>query len=232
VVAAQISSGTALAELYQAQLRMPTSELHVEVDLEALLSGWATATAASADRMEACRRIGALALAAQTVPEPVRREVIAARLPVEGWPDRPILLPAVDAHSGQSVVFTREHGVELVDAVAASCAVPGVWPPVTIGDRRYIDGGVRSVTNADLAAGSDPVLILQPLPADAPRPWGDLREEIAALAPAAVYVLSADQDSLDAFGTNPLAPAARGPSARAGRALGQRHAAALAAFWR
>jgi NTE family protein len=231
VVAAQISSGTAVAELYRSQLRAETTELHVDIDLEGLLAGWAATAAGGGDRQEVCRRIGAMALVADTVEEPVRRAVIADRLPGRDWPQRPILLPAVDAHTGRTVVFTRDCGVELVDAVAASCAVPGVWPPVTIDGHRYIDGGVRSVTNADLAAGSDPVLIIQPLLADAPRPWGDLEEEIALLEPAGVYVISADQDSLDAFGTNPLAPTTRGPSARAGRAVGQGHAAALATFW-
>jgi len=231
VVAAQITSGTAVAELYRVQLRAETTELHVDIDLQELLAGWAAAAAGGGDRQEVCRRIGAIALAADTVEEPVRRAVIAGRLPGKDWPQRPILLPAIDAHTGQTVVFTRESGIELVDAVAASCAVPGVWPPVTIDGHRYIDGGVRSVTNADLAAGSDPVLIIQPLLADAPRPWGNLQEEITQLEPAGVYVISADQDSLEAFGTNPLAPTTRGPSARAGRAVGQRHAATLATFW-
>jgi NTE family protein len=232
VVAAQISSGAALELLYEAQLRTDTADLHVDVDLERLLADWAAATAGAASGEEVRRRIGALALAADTVAEPVRRAVIADRLVgVPGWPRQRILLPAVDAATGRVMVFSREHGVDLIDAVAASCAVPGVWPPVSIDGRRYIDGGVRSVTNADLAAGSDPVLVIQPLPADAPSPWGNLQEELAALEPAEVYVVSADEQSLAAFGTNPLAPATRAPSARAGRAVGRRHAAALAAFW-
>jgi NTE family protein len=53
--------------------------------------------------------------------------------------------------------------VTLVDAVAASCSVPGVWPPTTIGGRRWIDGGVRSATNADLAAGYERVVVLAPI---------------------------------------------------------------------
>ena len=61
------------------------------------------------------------------------------------------MITAVDAVTGEFTVFTADSGVDLVDAVAASCAVPGVWPPVTIGDRRFVDGGVRSPVNADLA---------------------------------------------------------------------------------
>ena len=88
------------------------------------------------------------------------------------------------------------------------------------------------MTNADLAAGADRVLIIQPVLEGAPQPWGSLDAEIAALAPAAVYVISADEASIDAFGTNPLSPATRAPSARAGRAAGAAHAAGVAALWR
>jgi NTE family protein len=128
-------------------------------------------------------------------------------------------------------VFNRESGVDLVDAVAASCAVPGVWPPVTIGERRFIDGGVRSGTNADLAVGADRILVVEPAPADAPQPLGNLDDEIEALWPGEVYVIWADQASVDAFGTNPLSPATRGPAARAGRAIGRGQARAVAEFW-
>ena len=88
--------------------------------------------------------------------------MIAERLPVREWPARRLLVTAVDAVSGEFVVFDRDSGVSLVDAVGASCAVPGVWPPVTIGGRRYVDGGVRSAVNADLAAGAEAVVVLAP----------------------------------------------------------------------
>ena len=161
----------------------------------------------------------------------VRLAAIDARLPIKQWPERDVRLPAVNAETGKVAIFTRESGVALVDAVAASCAVPGVWPPVAINGRRYVDGGVRSMTNADLAAGADRVLIIQPILDGTPQPWGDLDAEIAALAPAKVHVISADQASVDAFGTNALSPATRVPSAKAGRAVGRAHADAVAALW-
>jgi NTE family protein len=163
--------------------------------------------------------------------EPVRRAAVAARLPVPTWPDRPVLLPAVDAATGETVVFARDSGVSLVDAVAASCAVPGIWPPVTIGGRRYVDGGIRSITNADLAAGSDRVLVIVPSLADQPNPFSRLDEEAKALAPTAVLAVYADAASVAAFGANPLSPATRGPAARAGREVGRSRAAEVAAFW-
>jgi NTE family protein len=157
---------------------------------------------------------------------------VAARLPVPTWPAGRLLIPAVDAESGEVAVFDRGSGVDLTDAVTASCAVPGVWPPVTIGGRRYIDGGVRSGTNADLATGCDLVLVVTPTPPGAAQLWGSLDDEIAALAPAEVEVIRGNDASVAAFGTNPLSPATRGPSARAGRVVGTAAGRAVASFWR
>ncbi len=109
------------------------------------------------------RRLGAMALAADTVDPDVRRAVLVGRLVGNEWPARSLLVTAVDAATGARRVLDRSSGVGLVDAVAASSAVPGVWPPVTIGGARYIDGGVWSVTNADLATGCDRVLVLAPI---------------------------------------------------------------------
>jgi NTE family protein len=231
-VAAQITSGVALDDLYAAQLRLETAEIEVDVDMEKLFADFGAAMTGASGPEDAGRRLGAMALAAPTVDPAVRLAAVDARLPVKDWPKRNVLLPAVDAETGALALFTPESGISLVDAVAASCAVPGVWPPVAIGGRRYIDGGARSITNADLAAGAGRVLIIQPTLEGAPRPWGNLDSEIAALAPAAVYVISADQASVDAFGTNPLSPSTRAPAARAGRAVGAAQAAGLAAVWK
>jgi len=231
-VAGQITSGTPLEDLYAAQLAPGSSEIEVDFDMDDLIARFASVADGATTAEEIRWRIGALALATPTVEESARRAAIAARLPVHAWPDRVVLLAAIEAETGELTVFTRESRVSLVDAVAASCAVPGVWPPVTIDGHRYVDGGVRSGTNADLAAGCDRVLIITPTSADAPSPWGDLAGEIELLRPADVRVLHADEASLAAFGTNPLSPATRGPSARAGRELGRAQAAGLARFWR
>ena len=92
----------------------------------------------------------------------MRRDVIAQRLPSHDWPDRVLRISAIDTATGELVVFDRDSGVGLVDAVAASCAVPGVWPPVTIGDRRYMDGGVGSTVNMALADDCDVAVVLVP----------------------------------------------------------------------
>jgi NTE family protein len=230
-VAAQITSGTPLADLYDRQLDEASAEIEVDLDMEELLARFTAATVGVSSLDEARRAIGALALDTETVDEPVRRAAVAARLPVPTWPWRQMLLPAVDAETGETAVFTRDSGVSLVDAVAASCAVPGIWPPVTINGRRYIDGGVRSSTNADLAAGSDRVLVVVPALAGQPDPFSRLDDEITALRPTPVLAVHADAASVRAFGTNPLAPATRAPAAQAGREVGRASAAQVAAFW-
>ncbi len=88
------------------------------------------------------------------------------------------------------------------------------------------------MTNADLAVGAERVLIILPSLEGTPAPWGDLDAEIAALAPATVSVIHADQESIEAFGSNPLSPSTRSGSARAGRAVGGAAAARVAAGWR
>jgi NTE family protein len=230
-VAAQITSGVALADLYDRQLSAESAEIEIELDMEELLARFTAATADVTSQDEALKAIGALALDTRTVDEAVRKAAIAARLPVPGWPDRPVLLPAIDALTGEVVVFSRDSGVALVDAVAASCAVPGIWPPVTINGRRYIDGGIRSATNADLAAGYDRILVVTPALPGQPAPFDQLDGEIEGLKPGLAHVIHADADSVAAFGTNPLSPATRPPAAQAGRAIGQAQAAEAATLW-
>jgi NTE family protein len=171
--------------------------------------------------------VDAAVLAAETVPERVRRDVIAARLPVHDWPGTELAIVAVDANTGEHRVFRRDSGVDLVDAVAASCALPTLWPPVTIDGSRYVDGGIRSVTNADVAEGHDRVLIL------APMTDRSLERQSAALRKRArVHVLALDADALAAFGTDVRDPASREPAAKAGHALGVDSAAVVAELWR
>jgi NTE family protein len=170
------------------------------------------------------RRFGRFALDAKTVPEPERRAVIESRLPSVAWPATPTKLIAIDCESGELAAFDADSGVSLVDAVGASAAVPGIWPPVTIDGRRYMDGGVRSSDNADLAAGAARVVVISPLGMNTQLPtWLPLRDVVAGLSAdgAAVTVVSPDPASAAAIGTNPLDPDTRVPAATAGRAQGR-----------
>jgi NTE family protein len=219
-VGAQVTSGEPLAALYDRHVApdAQSAELAVELDVQQMVAEWTRLLEAYEPGPELRAAIGSYALAAPTVPERRRREVIAARLPSHAWPELPLHVVAVDAVTGEERVFTAADGVDIVDVVTASCAVPGVWPPVTIEGRRYIDGGVRSPINLDLAAGHKAVLVLAP------------SGELGALDPAVVkagekvakkaqvLTVRPDEASLAAMGLNPLDPETARPSARAGRA--------------
>jgi NTE family protein len=227
-VASQLAGGTPLEKLYQTQVAEETAELGADVDLTKFAETIARFMDGVTSPEEGRRRFGTFARDADTVPEATRRAVIAARLPVWNWPQRRLLITAVDTETGELRVFDRDSGVDLVDAVSASCAVPGVWPTVTIEGRRYMDGGTRSIANADLAAGADRVLVLVP----ASSVLGTVAPaELEALAPGRALVITADEASLAAFGTNPLDPSTRPASALAGAAQGRRIAAEIAEFW-
>jgi NTE family protein len=229
-VAAQISSPTPLTELYARQAGDEHNELDPGVAVAELAGLFLAAVGTPGlTKTQKLQRIGEIALATRTVPEPKRRAVIAGRLPCHDWPDRTLRITAVDVGTGELVVFDRDSGVGLVDAVAASCAVPGVWPPVTIDARRYMDGGVNSTVNIATAAECDRVVVLVPTPRNVPSPFGNAAEEIEAF-PSATLAIFADEASLAAFGRNPMDPGCRIPSAIAGRAQGRGVAAAVAEF--
>jgi NTE family protein len=229
-VAAQLGSDISLDELFQRQVdpALQAPELAAVLDVEAAAALFAGAVSGAKDAVDARRLIGEVALKTPTVPEADRREVIAARLPSPTWPDRALKIVAVDAGTGEERVFDKDSGVDLIDAVAASCAVPGTWPPVTIGDRRYIDGGVRSAENADLAKGCDRVLVFQVMQIP-----GLLDDQLATLRAegAQVSVIWPDEAAQAAIGPNVLDPDVRGAAAKAGYEQGQRQAAGLTPFW-
>ena len=216
-VAAQLGARRPIGELFDRQVDPTTldSELSPPVSMAELIERLTPIFTGPFDDAERRRRLGVLALATETVGEDVRRAVFTGRLVGTAWPDRRIMVVAVDAVTGDRRVFDATSGVDLIDAVAASSAVPGVWPPVTLQGRRYIDGGVWSATNADLAAGSGRVLVLVPLSDDA------LGAEGAELeGQDRNEILRPDAASLEAFGADVLDPAVRAPSARAGLTQG------------
>jgi len=124
-------------------------------------------------------------------------------------------ITAVDAESGEFTVFTPESGVDLVSAVAASCAVPIVWPPVEIGGRSYMDGGMRSTANVDVARGVERVVVLAPLPRSLSKKTS-IRAQLERVAPREWSVVTPDPEALAAFGRNLLDPAKRKGAAEAG----------------
>jgi NTE family protein len=230
-VAAQLGSGLGLDVLFDRQTAPSSTELNPEVGIDEITELFVTAMLTpNTTTAEKLKKIGAVALSTRTVTEAVRRNVIAQRLPSHDWPDRVLRISAIDTATGELVSFDRSSGVGLVDAVAASCAVPAVWPPVTIGERRYMDGGVGSTVNMALADDCDVAVVLVPSGRSAPSPFGGgAAEEVDAFGGSAFGVF-ADDESIAAFGPNPLDPACRKPSALAGREQGRRIAAAMADF--
>jgi NTE family protein len=235
-VAAQLDCSLSLEELYRRQVDPTLQTREITPDprlLQQLLQAFPR-NATSGDRAELTRKVGQWALQAPTVTEAERRTVVANRLPAHAWPDRLLRITAVDTETGQTTIFDRHSGTQLVDAVAASCAVPGVWPPVTIDSHRYMDGGVRSSDNADLAHGYARIVILSPngLRADEVVAF-PLQEQLDILksAGATTYLIEPDYQSRTAIGLNPLLPETRKPAAEAGRAQALTIAKELGHFW-
>lgn len=194
----------------------------------------------SKDPEDMCRRIGRVAL--EKDRESVGsdqsrwRSIVAARLTLQDWPDRKLFITAVDADTGHPVVFDRYSGIDLVDAVAASCSNGFSVPPYELGRRRYLDGGYRRNENADLATGYPRVLVLSPFGGRTltPLAWGrQLEAQVEELRArgSIVEIILPDQESLDAFGHNMLDLARRPPSARAGYEQGRALAVDLVDFW-
>jgi NTE family protein len=250
--AAQVRSGIPPAELLASVLSPPVQpagqnrERPPSLPMAAVFERMRAISAAATSAADQQRAMGAFGLESDSALGPgagQRRAIVAARLPRPQWPDRPMIVTAVDAHTGELAAFDRDSGVDLVDAVTASCALPGLVPTVSINGTRYIDGGVRSTDNADLASGYANVVVLSPLGGRSQAPpergvdpagqfeglrrppeWGtDLASQVGALRQqgSRVEVITPDADSLAAMGTNQMDPATRIPAARAGFAQGK-----------
>jgi len=214
VVGAQVTNGTPLADLYAGQLEPPDAELGGRMSRIAALKLVPPYLLPGTGR-DKLARVGRVALASHRPGSVDREGVIRSRLPVRDWPERDLRITAVDAESGEFTVFTAASGVDLVAAVAASCAVPTVWPPVEIDGRTYMDGGMRSTANVDVAAGVDRVVVLAPLPRSVSRKTS-IRAQLGWVAAREWSVVTPDAEALAAFGRNLLDPAKRGVAAEAG----------------
>ncbi len=231
VTGAQLRSGVPLDSLYERQLAPQAGEISARLG-PAVIARMAWIMLTSRDQVRARARLGAMALRAGTVPEADRQRVFERRLTSADWPARPLLLTAIDARTGEFVVFDAAGEASLVQAVGASCAVPGVWPPVTIGSRRFIDGGMRSPANADLAAGFDRVVVIAPLGRGTARIAGPQVQAAELRASGArVAVIQPDAAARMAIGRNVLDLARRAAAARAGRVQAASAAAAVRAVW-
>ncbi|MFD1536709.1 patatin-like phospholipase family protein [Nonomuraea guangzhouensis] len=236
LVGAQFAGGVDPEHLYGSQIAPPAGEPTPKVSpfgVFRLL--WQLSRAKDAKDFGA--RMGRIALAARTVSEEERRSQIATWLgDVRDWPRTRLVITAVDAESGEPMDFDSGSGVDIVSAVSASTAAPGLRPPATVGGRRYIDGGMRSAANADLATGYDRVVVIAPMTQGGGRIMKGVKEQIAALGERSrVMLVEPDPKTWPSIAGrsmgNLVDPQRRAPAARAGRERGIELAAEVAAVW-
>ena len=198
------------------------------------------AGSADAPAEERRRTIGRFALEADTGPEDGFVGAFSY-LRDSPWPAG-YACTAVDAETGEFVVWNGQEGVELDRAVASSCSVPGLFPPITINGRRYVDGGMRSATNADLAKGNERVLIitlmsgarsaaLSPAWAERMRKAWDAEVNAITSAGGAVEVIGPDDETAAAMGVNLMDGSRLLEAAEAGLRQGKLEADRLRNFW-
>lgn len=255
--AAHVRSGIPATELFASVLSPPVqpagqnrqapAPLPPSLPMATVFGRMRVISAAATSAADLQRAMGAFGLESDATLGPAaaeqRRALVAARLPRPEWPDRPMIVVAVNAQTGELAAFHRDSGIELVDAVTASTALPGLVPTHSINGIRYIDGGVRSADNADLASGYANIVVLTPLSErSGPLPpgqfeglrrspeWGnDLASQVEGLRKqgSRVEVITPDADSRAAMGTNQMDLATRIPAARAGFAQGKQEATRL-----
>ncbi|WP_410537470.1 patatin-like phospholipase family protein [Streptomyces sp. KL2] len=230
VVGARLAAGEHPEELHRRQSEVEAAGPEARITPGAAL-GFLRAQLGRRTPEAVARRLGRMALGARTASGEGVLEAMAALLPVREWPDS-LRVTAVDAHTGALEAFHSGSGADLLRAVAASCAMPGLWPPVALRGRWWIDGGVRSTTNADLALGHRRVVVLAPLPrAFGPGPRAERLAALLRAEGAEVALLVPDAAARRAFGRNPLDASRRAACARAGRAQAAAQARAVAGVW-
>ena len=240
VVGTQLALGKSLSELIAEQMEPDDGRigtLMAGIDPSSVLQLFMRWAGVQEMTQETRAEIGAAALAAQTVSEDEWVAYFEEHLDGAGWPERQLLLTAVECATGAFETWDRDSGVSLGRAVASSCAVPGWFPAVTINGRKYTDGGVRSGTSADLAKGHDSVLIVAPIGARSdgidPLLGRQARAEADALKAAATSaeLVFPDAGTLEAMGINRMDVGRRGVTTHAGIAQGRALASRLAGSW-
>ncbi|WP_369235010.1 patatin-like phospholipase family protein [Streptomyces sp. R21] len=231
LLAVELATGRAPADLYGDQVSRKRAMLEVDFTL-AMTVKYLWAALGSRDPQAVVKRLGRLALNMRDVPETVVFDAMRSQLPVQEWPERPVRLFAVDALTGEAAGFGADSGVDLVRAMAASCALPPLYPPITIGAGRWIDGGARSTTNADLVDDCRRVVVLAPIP-KGPGASPNASHHVASLsaAGARAALLTPDRAARRAFGRNPLDASRIPGAARAGLRQGAEHAERIGAVW-
>jgi NTE family protein len=200
-----------------------------KVDPGRLTEAFAILADASLEPADARRRVGRIALAAETTTEQAHLAGISTLITAHEWPDRELLITAVDVETGELKVWDRVGDAPLPIAIASSCALPGVSPPITVNGRRYMDGGIGSGTNADVVTGADVLVLVEPLAHLFPRE--PLERELAKTGASTVVAINPDQAALEAFGSDLGDWAAWQPARQAGIRQAATTAERIRAAW-
>lgn len=238
VLASQIQSGQSIGDLYAARAgppspipapsaASPAGHERSVVDVQYFqdcLRLWEGAREDVTVRLE----LGKRALATpHPIPEEAQVAQMKRRLALDGWPSRLVKIAAVDVSDGTVRFFDESHGVPMEVAVAASCAQPGLQAPVSVGDRRYMDGGIGG-TNIDGAAGYQIVVAITAFPA---RLRTSQEIDVVRAAGGQVIHMAPDEESRRAMGRDLSDIRRARPAAEAGAHQAAEVAPALRNLW-
>ncbi|MFI0960659.1 patatin-like phospholipase family protein [Streptomyces sp. NPDC021080] len=231
VFGSRLLGGVPAADLYQRQLS-GADAVHLPVTARQT-ARFLWAALGSRRPQQSVERLARAALRARTCPEAEVFDTVGALLgDIRDWPERELRITAIDAETGRLEVFDSHSEVTLLEAVAASCAVPVVWPPVTVAGRRWMDGGSRSTANLQLARGYRRVLAIVPLPqAVGPHPSASRQAAELSDDGTRVALLSPDRAARRAMGRNMTDETRRPAAARAGHAQADALAPSVAELW-
>lgn len=240
VVGSQLALGRSPASLLQSELAQAEAAKEAQAarsgpapNLMPLMSIMARRTPGEPMSTELMKELGVLALGAETVSEEVFLSGFGALNDEQPWPET-YACTTVDALTGEFLLWSKDTAAPLGRGVASSCSVPGIFPPITIDGRRYIDGGMRSGTNADMAKDHGKVLIIAVMPpafAAMMQPGIDREMDVIHAHGGEVALIVPDAACGEAFGANLMDSSNREAIARAGFAQGQAEAARVGAFW-
>jgi NTE family protein len=212
------------------------SNIDPEVFMAMGIAMW-EALSGSKPMTEAIGQLGRMSAEATTIPEEQFVDLIASGVLADAWPDRDYRCTAVDIETGEFTVWSAASGAPLCRAVASSCSVPAIFPPITIDGRRYMDGGVVSGTNATLVEGAEKVVIISVMSRAMPVVGDLLRkgldEEIAKLeaSGAAVEMIEFDDATVEVVAGNLMAFDNTEAVAAVGLAQGRVEAERIGALW-
>ncbi|MEI2711883.1 MAG: patatin-like phospholipase family protein [Nocardioides sp.] len=230
VVGGLISSHP-IDDLYDAQLEPPDAAVGGRFSLSKMARALPTVGLPGGSIVARRARVGRAAMQAVPIGSEDRVAVIRERVEIEDWPsDANLRVTAMSAMTGALKIFDRESGVDVIEAIAASCAVPFVWPAVMIQGHPYFDGGVRSTTNADKVQQPDVAVVIAPIPMNIRR-HHNIKAQLDRAGVSRRAVIWPDKEARDAIGRNVLNPARQSAAARAGLRQGRLFATRVRAVW-